>query len=512
MIFDENLQAQLKQYLALLESDLDIEYHISDDQDSKTMKAMLDELVAISSRIHLKATKLTRLPSFTIAKKGEKARITFAGTPLGHEFTSLVLALLQVSGRAPKVEESILNRIKALKGKMAFTTYVSLSCHNCPDVVQALNLFTVVNPNITHVMVDGGVFKDEVEAKHIMGVPAIYLDDEFLGGGRHSIDEILDKLGADEKMAELVNKAPYDMLVIGGGPAGASAAVYGARKGIRVGLIAERFGGQILDTVGVDNLIGTIHTEGPKIAENLEAHCREYGVDIIKKEKVVAISRDDMVNVTLESGATLTSQTLVVATGAKWRNTGAPGEIELQNKGVAYCPHCDGPLFKGKDVAVIGGGNSGIEAAIDLANITHHVTVLEFMPDLKADQVLQDKLYSLHNVDVYKNVATTSINGTERVESISFKHRVTGEEKTVDLQGIFVQIGLAPNTAFIGDTLERNRFGEIIIDSRGLTSMEGVFAAGDCATTPYKQIIVAMGSGATAALSAFDYLVRHQQT
>lgn len=508
MIFDENLTNQLNQYLALLESDLEIIYSLDASADSITVKKMLDELHSISKRIILKEGKLSRSPSFTVAKVGEKARITFSGAPLGHEFTSLVLALLQVSGRAPKVDEAILTRVKNLKGKLDFTTYVSLTCHNCPDVVQALNLFAIVNPSITHTMVDGGVFKDEVEAKNIMGVPAIYLNDAFLGGGRHTIDEILDKLGSEEKLSELASKAPYDMLVIGGGPAGASAAVYGARKGIRVGLVADRFGGQVLDTVGVDNLIGTIHTEGSKIAQNLEAHCREYNVDIIKKEKVVALERHELIHVVLESGVTLKSKTVIVATGAKWRNTGAPGEIELQNKGVAYCPHCDGPLFKGKEVAVIGGGNSGIEAAIDLAGITKHVTVLEFMPDLKADMVLQNKLFSLPNVDVYKNVATTSINGTDKVESISFKHRETGEEKTVLLQGIFVQIGLAPNTNFIGTTLERNRMGEIVIDGRGATSMEGVYAAGDCASTPYKQIVVAMGSGATAALSAFDYIVR----
>lgn len=508
MIFDENLQTQLKQYLALLESDIEINYIVANDEDSLTVKNMLLELKAISSRIILKEANLERVPSFTISQVGKPARVTFAGAPLGHEFTSLVLALLQVSGRAPKIEDSQLERIKKLKGKLNFTTYVSLTCHNCPDVVQALNIFAVINPNVTHTMVDGGVFKSEVEAKNIMGVPAIYLNGEFLGGGRHSMDEILDKLGVEENHDHLLNKEPYDMLVIGGGPAGASAAVYGARKGIRVGLVAERFGGQVLDTVSVENLIGTLHTEGSKIAVNLEAHCREYDVDIIKKERVARLEKKDLIEVVLESGIILKSKTVIVATGAKWRNTGAPGEIELQNKGVAYCPHCDGPLFKGKDVAVIGGGNSGIEAAIDLANITNHVTILEFMPDLKADQVLQKKLYSLPNVVVYKNVATTSINGKEKVESITFKHRDSGEEKTIALQGIFVQIGLAPNTAFIGDTLERNRFGEVVIDNRGATSMEGVFAAGDCATTAYKQIVVAMGSGATAALSAFDYLVR----
>lgn len=509
MIFDENLQAQLKQYLALLESDLEIVYTVGDDENSTTIKEMLLELTAISSRIKLVEGKLERTPSFTVARVGEKARITFAGAPLGHEFTSLVLALLQVSGRAPKVDDATLARIKNLKGPLNFVTYVSLTCHNCPDVVQALNLFSVVNPGINHTMVDGAVYQEEVESKNIMGVPAIYLNDEFFGGGRHTLDEILDKLGAEEKLNELANKPVYDMLVIGGGPAGSSAAVYGARKGIKVGLIAERFGGQILDTVGIENLIGTIHTEGAKLAQNLEAHCREYNVDIIKKEKVANISRDEVVNVTLESGIVLKSKTVVIATGAKWRNTGAPGEIEFQNKGVAYCPHCDGPLFKGKDVAVIGGGNSGIEAAIDLAGITNHVTVLEFMPELKADKVLQNKLYSLPNVDVFTNVATSSFNGNDKLESITFKDRVTDEEKTLPLQGVFVQIGLAPNTAFIGDSLERNRMGEIVIDARGATSMEGVFAAGDCATTPYKQIIVAMGSGASAALSAFDYLVRN---
>ena len=508
MIFDENLKAQLVQYLALLENDIEIVYSVGVDKDSHTVKEMLLELNAISKRIILKEGKLERTPSFTVSRVGQTPRITFAGAPLGHEFTSLVLALLQVSGRAPKVDEATLTRIKNLKGPLNFVTYISLTCHNCPDVVQALNLFSVVNPQVNHTMVDGSVYQAEVESKNIMGVPAIYLNGEFFGGGRHTLDEILDKLGADDKLDELAAKPIYDMLVIGGGPAGVSAAVYGARKGIRVGLVADRFGGQILDTVGIDNLIGTIHTEGAKLAQNLEAHAREYGVDIIKKEKVSKIAREDIVHVTLESGVVLKSKTVILATGAKWRNTGAPGEIELQNKGVAYCPHCDGPLFKGKDVAVIGGGNSGIEAAIDLAGITNHVTVLEFMPELKADQVLQKKLYSLPNVNVFTNVATTSINGTDKVESITFKNRTTNEEQTVTLQGVFVQIGLAPNTAYVGDSLERNRMGEIVIDSRGATSMEGVYAAGDCATTPYKQIIVAMGSGATAALSAFDYIVR----
>ena len=508
MIFDENLKAQLVQYLVLLENDIEIVYSVGVDKDSHTVKEMLLELNAISKRIILKEGKLERTPSFTVSRVGQTPRITFAGAPLGHEFTSLVLALLQVSGRAPKVDEATLTRIKNLKGPLHFITYISLTCHNCPDVVQALNLFSVVNPQVNHTMIDGSVYQAEVESKNIMGVPAIYLNGEFFGGGRHTLDEILDKLGADAKLDELAAKPIYDMLVIGGGPAGVSAAVYGARKGIRVGLVADRFGGQILDTVGIDNLIGTIHTEGAKLAQNLEAHAREYGVDIIKKEKVSKIARKDIVHVTLESGVVLKSKTVILATGAKWRNTGAPGEIELQNKGVAYCPHCDGPLFKGKDVAVIGGGNSGIEAAIDLAGITNHVTVLEFMPELKADQVLQKKLYSLPNVKVFTNVATSSINGADKVESITFKNRTTNEEQTINLQGVFVQIGLAPNTSYVGDSLERNRMGEIVIDSRGATSMEGVYAAGDCATTPYKQIIVAMGSGATAALSAFDYIVR----
>lgn len=508
MIFDENLKAQLVQYLALLENNIEIVYSVGVDKDSHTVKEMLLELNAISKRIILKEGKLERTPSFTVSRVGQTPRITFAGAPLGHEFTSLVLALLQVSGRAPKVDEATLTRIKNLKGPLNFVTYISLTCHNCPDVVQALNLFSVVNPQVNHTMVDGSVYQTEVESKNIMGVPAIYLNGEFFGGGRHTLDEILDKLGADAKLDELATKPVYDMLVIGGGPAGVSAAVYGARKGIKVGLVADRFGGQILDTVGIDNLIGTIHTEGAKLAQNLEAHAREYGVDIIKKEKVSKIAREDIVHVTLESGVVLKSKTVILATGAKWRNTGAPGEIELQNKGVAYCPHCDGPLFKGKDVAVIGGGNSGIEAAIDLAGITNHVTVLEFMPELKADQVLQKKLYSLPNVMVFTNVMTTSINGSDKVESITFKNRTTNEEQTIHLQGVFVQIGLAPNTSYVGDSLERNRMGEIVIDSRGATSMEGVYAAGDCATTPYKQIIVAMGSGATAALSAFDYILR----
>lgn len=509
MALDADIKAQLSPYLELMEGDVVLKVSAESDTVSQDMLAFVEEIASMSPRITVEKTRLPRTPSFSVNRVGEDTGITFAGIPLGHEFTSFVLALLQVSGRAPKVEQSIIDQIKNIRGEYHFESYISLTCHNCPDVVQALNVMSVLNPNITHTMIDGAAFKDEVESKNIMAVPTVFLNGEMFGSGRMSLEEILAKLGSGPDVSQLSDKEPFDVLVIGGGPAGASAAIYAARKGIRTGIVAERFGGQVMDTLGIENFISVKYTEGPKLAASLEEHVKEYNVDIIKSQRAARLVKRDLIEVVLESGAVLRSKTVIIATGARWRNINVPGEAEFKNKGVAYCPHCDGPLFAGKDVAVIGGGNSGVEAAIDLAGIARHVTVLEFMPELKADSVLQDRLYSLPNVTVLKNVQTKEITGTDKVNGITYIERDTGEEKHLELQGVFVQIGLVPNTDWLAETLERTRFGEIVVDSHGATSMPGVFAAGDCTNSPYKQIIISMGSGATAALGAFDYLIRN---
>lgn len=509
MKLDADIKAQLAQYLELMEGDVLLKVSAGTDSVSNDMLDLVNELSSMSIKITVEHTQLTRTPSFSVNRVGEDTGVTFAGVPLGHEFTSLVLALLQVSGRAPKVEQNVIDQIKSIKGEYHFETFVSLTCHNCPDVVQSLNLMSVLNPGITHTMIDGAAFKEEVERKEIMAVPSVHLNGEFFESGRMTIDDILGKLGTSDA-SEFANKEPYDVLVVGGGPAGASAAIYAARKGIRTGIVAERFGGQVNDTLGIENFISVKYTEGPKLAASLEEHAKEYGIDIMKAQRVKRLEKKDFVEVELENGAVLKSKTVIISTGARWRNIGAPGEAEFKNKGVAYCPHCDGPLFAGKDVAVVGGGNSGIEAAIDLAGLASHVTVLEFMPELKADSVLQDRLYSLPNTTVLKNVQVKEITGTNKVDGVTYIERESGEAKRVDLQGVFVQIGLVPNTDWLGDTVERTRTGEIVVDNHGATNIPGVFAAGDCTNSPYKQIIISMGSGATAALSAFDYLIRNQ--
>jgi alkyl hydroperoxide reductase subunit F len=509
MSLDQEIKSQLAQYLELLEGDVVLKVSAGSDEASEEMTQLVNEIAKMSTRITVEATKLSRTPSFSVNRVGEDTGVTFAGTPLGHEFTSLVLALLQVSGRPPKVEQSVIDQIKSIRGEYKFETYISLSCHNCPDVVQALNLMSIFNPGITHTMIDGGVFKAEVESKEIMSVPSVYLNGEFFESGRMTVEEILSKMGSGADASEFDNKDPFDVLVVGSGPAGASAAIYAARKGIRTGVVAERFGGQVNDTLGIENFISVNYIEGPQLVAKLEEQVKEYGVDIMKLQRAVRIEKNDLIEVELENGAVLKSKTVILSTGARWRNMGVPGEAEFKNKGVAYCPHCDGPLFAGKAVAVVGGGNSGIEAAIDLAGIVKHVTVLEFAPELKADAVLQDRLYSLPNVTVLKNVQTTEVTGTDKVNGISYVDRGTEETHHIELQGIFVQIGLVPNTDWLGDTVERTRVGEIVVDGHGATNVPGIFAAGDCTNSAYKQIIISMGSGATAALGAFDYMIRN---
>ncbi|PGL19505.1 alkyl hydroperoxide reductase subunit F [Bacillus thuringiensis] len=508
MILDADIKTQLSQYLQLMENDILLKVSAGDDSVSKDMLALVDELATMSSKITVEKVELERTPSFSVNRPGEDTGVVFAGIPLGHEFTSLVLALLQVSGRAPKIEKKLIDQIKNIQGEYHFESYISLSCHNCPDVVQALNVMSVLNSSITHTMIDGAAFKEEVESKDIMAVPTVYLNGESFGSGRMTLEEILAKMGNGPDASELSDKDPYDVLVVGGGPAGASAAIYAARKGIRTGIVAERFGGQVMDTMGIENFISVKKTEGPKLVASLEEHVKEYDIDVMNLQRAKRLEKKELIEVELENGAILKSKSVIVSTGARWRNVGVPGEAEFKNKGVAYCPHCDGPLFTGKDVAVIGGGNSGIEAAIDLAGIVKHVTVLEFMPELKADAVLQERLNSLPNVTVLKNVQTKEITGTDKVNGISYIDRETEEVHHVELQGVFVQIGLVPNTDWLGETVERAR-GEIVTDKHGATNVPGVFAAGDCTNNPYKQIIISMGSGANAALGAFDYLIRN---
>lgn len=508
-MLDNQIKAQLQQYLTMLEGDLVLKVSIGDDKTSQDMLELVTELEKMSPRITMEKTTLERTPSFTVDKADGQSGIVFAGLPLGHEFTSLVLALLQVSGRAPKVEDAVVKRIQAIKTPLKFETYVSLTCHNCPDVVQALNIMSVLNPNISNTMIEGGAFQDEIKERDIMAVPTVFLNGENFGGGRMELEDILTKLGEVSDGSEFADVEPFDVLVVGGGPAGSAAAIYSARKGIRTGIVAERFGGQVNDTLSIENIIGTKATEGPAFVANLEAHVLDYNIDVMKSQRAAKIEKKDFVEVTLENGAVLKGKTVILSTGARYRQLGVPGEQELKNKGVAYCPHCDGPIFKGKNVAVIGGGNSGVEAAIDLAGIVNHVTLLQRSDELKADKVLQERVRSLKNVTVITNALTNEITGTDKVDGLTYIDRVSGEEKHIALQGVFVQIGLLPNTEFLQGAINMNERNEIVIDKHGATSVPGVFAAGDCTDTVYKQIIISMGSGATAALGAFDYLIRN---
>ncbi len=515
-MLDINLKTQLKAYLEKVTQPFEIVASLDDGEKSREMLSLLQDIAGLSDKITLKTDgDDARKPSFSLNRIGGNISLRFAGIPMGHEFTSLVLALLQVGGHPSKTAPEVIEQIKALDGDYSFETYFSLSCQNCPDVVQALNLMAVLNPNIKHVAIDGALFQDEVEARQIMSVPSIYLNGELFTQGRMSEEEILAKLdtGSSARDAEkLKAKDAFDVLVVGGGPAGAAAAIYAARKGIRTGVAAERFGGQVLDTMAIENFISVKKTEGPKLARALEEHVREYDVDIMNLQRasqLIPAGDDGLHRVQFENGGELKAKTLILATGARWREMNVPGEQEYRGRGVAYCPHCDGPLFKGKRVAVIGGGNSGVEAAIDLAGIVAHVTLLEFGEDLRADAVLQRKLNSLSNVRVLKMAQTTEVKGDgQKVTGLVYKDRSSEEMHSVELEGIFVQIGLLPNSEWLKGTLELSRFGEIIVDAKGQTSIPGVFAAGDVTTVPYKQIVIAVGEGAKASLSAFDHLIR----
>jgi len=513
-MLDTNLKAQLKGYLERLHKPVEIVASADDGEGSREMLELLAEIATLSPLVSVDVVRDDGelKPSFAVREPGIPARVRFAGLPMGHEFTSLVLALLQVGGYPPKTEESLLEQIRGLEGQLVFETFISLSCQLCPDVVQALNLMSVQNPNIRHTMIDGSLFQAEVEQRKVMAVPTVFLNGQPFGQGRLELAEIVAKLdngAAARQASKLAAKAPFDVLVVGGGPAGAAASIYAARKGIRTGIAAERFGGQLLDTVGVENFISVKETDGPKLAAGLEQHVASYDVDVMNLQRAEALIPGELIEVRFAGGGTLKSRAVIIATGARWREINVPGEREYRNKGVAYCPHCDGPLFKNKHVAVIGGGNSGVEAAIDLAGIVSHVTLIEYDPQLRADAVLTRKLHSLPNVTVITNAQTTEVTGDgTRVNGLVYKDRPSGELKKVELAGVFVQIGLVPNTDWLKGTVKLTSRGEVEVDARGQTSVAGVFAAGDCTTVPFKQIVIAVGDGAKASLSAFDHLIR----
>ena len=519
-MLDSTTQAQLAAYFERISTPIELIASLDDRPAAQEMRTLLTELAAIApAKISARFDgQDERRPSFQITRVGADTGVRFAAIPMGHEFTSLILALLQAGGHPPKLEADVIEQIKSLPvdGELRFETYMSLTCHNCPDVVQALNMLAVLNPKISHVAIDGGLNQAEVEARQIMAVPTVYLNGQPFYSGRMEVGEILARIdtgNAAREAAKLNDKAPYDVLIVGGGPAGAAAAVYAARKGIRTGIVAERFGGQTMDTMGIENFVSVLETQGPKFAAALEAHVKHYDVDVMNLQRVAkleaAAQPGGYATLHLDNGGVLKSRTIILATGARWRNINVPGEAEYKNKGVAYCPHCDGPLFKGKRVAVIGGGNSGVEAAIDLAGLVGHVTLLEFADALRADQVLVDKLRSLPNVTIHTGAQTTEITGDgQKVNGLNYTNRASGEARQMPLEGVFIQIGLVPNTEFLKGTVELSKFGEIIIDAKCHTNLPGVFAAGDVTTVPYKQIIIAAGEGSKAALSAFDHIIR----
>ncbi|SHK15089.1 alkyl hydroperoxide reductase subunit F [Marinobacter antarcticus] len=518
-MLDANIKQQLKAYMEKLQQPIELVAAYDDGDKSRELRQLLEEIEPMSEKISLRTEESNdvRRPSFAINRIGTDVGVRFAGIPMGHEFTSLVLALLQVGGHPSKASQEVIEQIQQLDGNFEFETYFSLSCQNCPDVVQALNLMSVLNPGVRHTAIDGALFQDEVEKREIMAVPSVYMNGEPWGQGRMTLEEIVSRLDtkSDEKEAEKINqKDTFEVLVIGGGPAGSAAAIYASRKGISTGIAADRFGGQVADTMGIENLISVPYTEGPKLVAAMEQHVKEYDVDIMNMqhaEKLIPAAKRGMPHeIRLANGASLKARTVVLSTGARWRPLGVPGEDEYRNKGVAYCPHCDGPLFKGKHVAVIGGGNSGVEAAIDLAGIVGHVTLIEFGAEMRADDVLQKKLRSLNNVDIITSGQTTDIVGENgKVNGLNYTDRNTGESHHVTLEGVFIQIGLVPNTEWLKGDIELSPHGEIIINDRNETSIPGVFAAGDATTVPFKQIVISMGEGSKAALSAFDFLIRN---
>ena len=517
-MLDAAALAQLKSLLERLEHPIELVATLDDSATARRIRELLADIAGVSDLVTVAEAERDDVlrPSFLITTPGTDSGVRFAGVPMGHEFPSLILALLHVGGYPPKEDAELLAAVRALPGPLAFETFFSLTCQNCPTVVQALNTMSALNPGISHTAIEGGAFPAEAEAREVLTVPSVFLNGEPFAQGRMSLAEIVAKLdassGADE-VERLNAREPYDVLVVGGGPAGTTAAIYAARKGIRTGLVAERLGGQVLDTAGIENFPSVQHMEGTEFGAALGAHTRAYGVDVVERQRAARLVPSDaespLASVEFDSGAALRARTVILATGARWRLMGVPGELEYRNKGVTFCPHCDGPLFKGKPVAVIGGGNSGVEAAIDLAGITAHVTLLEFLPEMRADEVLQRKLRSLGNVTVLTSVQTTEVVGDDaKVTALRYQDRDSGAAHEIEVAGIFVQIGLMPSTDWLTGAVELTGRGEIVVDAGGRTSAPGVFAAGDCTTVPFKQIVVAAGEGAKAALTAFDHLIR----
>lgn len=515
-MLENNLKQQLAQYLDMLKTEVTIGLSATNDEKSDKVREFVEEVAELSNKIKVEEKELTYTPSFEIKGDFDHGKIIFAGVPLGHEFASFALAMLQAGGIEPKVDESTKKRIESIEGG-DFETIVSLSCHNCPDVVQAINIMAILNPNVNHTMIEGSMFQDIAESRDVLAVPAIFKDGEFFEGGKQTMDTLLDKIAGGKSADDFADKAAFDVLIIGGGPAAATAAVYAARKGVSTGLVASDFGGQVVETLGIENIPGFKYTEGPSFMGQMEEQVKALGVDIMTGALAENIKESEnssqdlrLIEVELDNGAKLEARSVVIATGARWRLLGIPGEIEFKNKGVAYCTHCDGPLFKGKKVAVIGGGNSGIEAAIDLAAMVEHVTVIEFLPELKADQVLQDKLTTLGNVEVIKNAQTIGLYGENKLQRLEYLDRETNEEHAIDVEGCFIQVGLVPNTDWLKESdVDLTDRGEIIVNPDGSTSLESVYAAGDATNSLFKQIVIAAGSGATAALGAFNYLMRN---
>lgn len=512
-MLDNNILEQLKTVYKALENEVTLSYAQSTHEKQNDLLDLIKGLASTSSKILLKeSTESSEIPKLTLSYDGKETGITFLGVPGGHEFTSLVLAILHADGKGKLPDESILSRVKRLKGKIEIRTYISLSCENCPEVVQALNIMALHKPDFKHTMIDGGLVQDEVQKLGIQGVPSVMIGDKLLSSGKIGLVDLISKLekefGIDESVSndlKNLDLGEFDVVVVGAGPAGASSAIYSARKGLRTAIIAERIGGQVQDTKGIENLIGIKYTEGPQLAAQLLAHISDYDIKILEHRRVKSIGEGKVKRIELESGEFLQTKSLIVATGAKWRELNIPGEKEYLGRGVAFCPHCDGPYFKGKDIAVVGGGNSGVEAAIDLAGIVKSVTVFEFMPTLKADKVLVDKLESLPNVRVIKNARTSRVVGDNgKVTALEYEDRESGELKALELDGVFVQIGLVPNSSFVKGVVDMNKFGEIHVDEKCRTNIPGIYAAGDVTNVPYKQIIIAMGEGAKAGLSSFE--------
>tara|TARA_B100000519_G_scaffold73347_1_gene63126 strand:+ start:6072 stop:7664 length:1593 start_codon:yes stop_codon:yes gene_type:complete len=515
----QDIKKALAGYFASMQKNITLVLQTGEHSKRDELKQFLSDVAGVSDNIQLEERDtngvLRSSISFLLEADGEDTGIRFSGIPGGHEFNSFVLALLHASGTALKIDDSVASLVKGVKDELKFEVFISLSCHNCPDVVQALNQFALLNPNISSEMIDGGLYQSLVEERDIQGVPSVYLNGELFANGKVDAATLIDRLLEFDPSLKEVNKGQslplQDVTVIGGGPAGVSAAIYSARKGLKVTVVADRFGGQVKDTMGIENLISVPKTTGPELVGNLAEHMKDYDITLKEHVRVDNIEKGNIKTLTLSSGEQIQTKSLIVATGARWRELGVPGEKENVGNGVAYCPHCDGPFFKGKDVAVIGGGNSGIEAALDLAGIVKSVTVFEFMPTLKADQVLIDQAEKRDNITIIKNAATKQIvaeNG--KVSAIEYQDRATNEEHSLPLAGVFVQIGLVPNSQFMKGVVDLTQYGEIVVDSKCNTSEPGIYAAGDVTTVPYKQIVISMGEGAKASLAAFEYLLSHQ--